>query len=118
MVIESWKEIGRGIPVAEILAPARFAPVGVSEYLAKQLKVAAVDDAPGRTGHMGLAIHRRKCGDVAKASDCPSEDFGAVRLAAILDDPNTARMRLADDFVGFGRLTGGMHQQNRRDVGD
>src|SRR6266446_9544641 len=117
MVIERGKEVGRRIPVAKILAPARFAAVGMREHLAKELKVAAIDDAARWTGHMGFAIHRRKGGDVAKAADRPSEDLGAVRLTAIFDDANTARARLPDDLVGLGRLAGGMHQQDRRNIG-
>src|SRR5205814_292419 len=102
MVIERGEEIGRRIPIAEILAPARLAAVGVGEHLAKELEVAAIDDASRWTGHMGFAIHRRKGGDVAKAADRASEDFGAMRLAAIFDDPNTVRVRFPDNLVCLG----------------
>src|SRR6266550_3797117 len=98
MVIERGKEVGRRVPVAEILAPSRLAAIGMGKHPAKQLEVAAVDEAARRTGHVRFAIHRRKRGDVAKAADRPPKNFGAMGLAAILDDADIARMRFADDL--------------------
>ena len=116
MVVERREEIARRIPVAEIFPPARLAAIGMGKRLAKQLEIPAIDDAARWPRHMRFAVHRREGGDIAKCADRPAGDLGAVRLTAVFDGPNAARMRFGDDLVGRGGLAGGMHEKYRGDT--
>ena len=58
---------------------------------------------------MGLAVHGRKCSDVAERADALGAQQRAVRLRAILDDLDAARVRDLDDLVDLGCLPRGMH---------
>ena len=66
---------------------------------------------------MGLAVHGRERGDVAKSADRPAHDLGTVGLTGIFKNPDAAGVRLGNDLVDFGRLAGGMYDADRRYAG-
>jgi hypothetical protein len=88
----------------------------MGERFAEQFEVAAIDDTARRPRHMRLAVHRREGGDIAESADRTARNLSAMRLAAVLENPDAAPMCLADDFVGLGGVAGGVHEEYRRDV--
>src|SRR5690242_21811939 len=82
------------------------------EGLPEKLLVARINNAAAPARDMRFAIHRREGGDIPECADGPSTYLGAVRLAAVLDHADAARMRLAHDLAHVHRLADGMHDHH------
>src|SRR5262245_28621278 len=116
MKVERWKQETIRIVVAEVLPPAGFASIGVRQALVMKIAIARIYDAAAATRHVRFAVHRRKRGDVSECADGTAINFGAMRLAAILDDANPASVRLPDDVADVHRLANRMHHHDGPDL--
>src|ERR1700720_2057697 len=98
-MVEGRREISCWISVVEVLPPARLASVSVHQCVPENLQVARVDEATGRSGHVGLTVHGRKCGDIPERADRLGPMLGEMGLTAVFDDLYAVRARDLDDFV-------------------
>src|SRR3984893_17045239 len=107
-MVEGRGEISCWISVVEVFPPTRLASVGMDQCVPKNLQVARVDEATGRSRHMGLAVHGRKCGDIPERADRLGPMLGEMGLTAVFDDLYAVCARDLDDFVDLACETGRM----------
>ena len=81
----------------------------MDQCVAEKLEIARVDEPARRPGHVRLAIHGRKCGDVAESADRLGLVLRDVGLTAVLDDLYAVRVRNLDNLVDLGSIAGRMH---------
>src|SRR5262245_35855905 len=78
------------------------------QALVMKIAIARIYDPAAAASHVRLAIHRRKCGDITECANWTAINLGAMGLAAILDDTDSASVRLPDNVADIDRLANRM----------